>query len=62
MLINNLETGESVDFNGVISALCRSLNFALSVDGAENNPGSDQALHHRPADLCGHRLVAEAGA
>jgi carboxypeptidase C (cathepsin A) len=42
VLINNLETGESVDFNGVI-LLSQILNFALSVDGAENNPGSDQA-------------------
>ena len=42
VLINNLETGELVDFNGVI-LLSQILNFALSVDGAENNPGSDQA-------------------
>jgi len=42
VLINNLETGESVDFNGVI-LLSQILNFSLSVDGAENNPGSDQA-------------------
>lgn len=42
VLINNLETGQSVDFNGVI-LLSQILNFALSVDGAENNPGSDQA-------------------
>ena len=42
VVINNLETGESVDFNGVI-LLSQILNFALSVDGAENNPGSDQA-------------------
>jgi len=42
VLINDLETGESVDFNGVI-LLSQILNFALSVDGAENNPGSDQA-------------------
>lgn len=42
VLINNLETGENVDFNGVI-LLSQILNFALSVDGAENNPGSDQA-------------------
>jgi len=42
VLINDLETGESIDFNGVI-LLSQILNFALSVDGAENNPGSDQA-------------------
>ncbi|MDB5497612.1 MAG: peptidase serine carboxypeptidase [Phenylobacterium sp.] len=42
VLINDLETGQSVDFNGVI-LLSQILNFALSVDGAENNPGSDQA-------------------
>ncbi|HZZ32765.1 MAG TPA: hypothetical protein VFE10_12330 [Phenylobacterium sp.] len=42
VLINDLETGESVDFNGVI-LLSQILNFSLSVDGAENNPGSDEA-------------------
>jgi carboxypeptidase C (cathepsin A) len=42
VLINDLETGELIDFNGVI-LLSQILNFALSVDGAENNPGSDQA-------------------
>ncbi|MDB5426305.1 MAG: peptidase serine carboxypeptidase [Phenylobacterium sp.] len=42
VLINDLETGQSVDFNGVI-LLSQILNFALSVDGPENNPGSDQA-------------------
>ncbi|MBS0331473.1 MAG: peptidase S10, partial [Proteobacteria bacterium] len=42
VLVNDLTTGESVDFNGVI-LLSQILNFALSVDGAENNPGSDQA-------------------
>ena len=42
VLINDLETGQNVDFNGVI-LLSQILNFALSVDGAENNPGSDQA-------------------
>ena len=41
VLINNLETGQSVDFNGVI-LLSQILNFSLSVDGIENNPGSDQ--------------------
>jgi carboxypeptidase C (cathepsin A) len=42
VLINDLETGQDVDFNGVI-LLSQILNFSLSVDGAENNPGSDQA-------------------
>lgn len=42
VLVNDLTTGENVDFNGVI-LLSQILNFALSVDGAENNPGSDQA-------------------
>ena len=42
VLVNALETGDNIDFNGVI-LLSQILNFALSVDGAENNPGSDQA-------------------
>jgi carboxypeptidase C (cathepsin A) len=42
VLINDLETGENVDFNGVI-LLSQILNFALSVDGPEANPGSDEA-------------------
>jgi carboxypeptidase C (cathepsin A) len=42
VLINDLETGENVDFNGVI-LLSQILNFALSVDGPELNPGSDEA-------------------
>jgi carboxypeptidase C (cathepsin A) len=42
VLVNDLETGQDVDFNGVM-LLSQILNFALSVDGAENNPGSDQA-------------------
>ncbi|HEY3950186.1 S10 family peptidase, partial [Phenylobacterium sp.] len=42
VLVNDLTTGENVDFNGVM-LLSQILNFALSVDGAENNPGSDQA-------------------
>jgi carboxypeptidase C (cathepsin A) len=42
VLINDLETGENVDFNGVI-LLSQILNFALSADGPESNPGSDQA-------------------
>ena len=42
VLVNDLETGDNVDFNGVI-LLSQILNFSLSVDGAENNPGSDEA-------------------
>lgn len=42
VLINNLTTGDSVDFNGVL-LLSQILNFALSVDGVDNNPGSDTA-------------------
>lgn len=42
VLINNLTTGDSVDFNGVM-LLSQILNFALSVDGVDNNPGSDTA-------------------
>jgi len=42
VLVNDLETGENVDFNGVI-LLSQILNFALSVDGPELNPGSDEA-------------------
>jgi carboxypeptidase C (cathepsin A) len=42
VLINDLETGENVDFNGVV-LLSQILNFALSVDGPEANPGSDEA-------------------
>lgn len=42
VLVNALETGANVDFNGVI-LLSQILNFDLSVDGPETNPGSDQA-------------------
>ncbi len=42
VLINNLTTGDSVDFNGVM-LLSQILNFALSVDGVDANPGSDTA-------------------
>jgi len=42
VLINDLETGQNIDFNGVI-LLSQILNFALSVDGPDLNPGSDQA-------------------
>ena len=42
VLINNLTTGDSVDFNGVM-LLSQILNFSLSVDGVDSNPGSDTA-------------------
>jgi carboxypeptidase C (cathepsin A) len=41
-LINILETGDAVDFNGVIQ-LSQILNFDLSVDSPQYNPGTDQA-------------------
>ncbi|HEX4301779.1 MAG TPA: hypothetical protein VHZ78_03240 [Rhizomicrobium sp.] len=40
VLVNDLETNHDTDFNGVI-LLSAILNFGLSVDGAENNPGVD---------------------
>jgi carboxypeptidase C (cathepsin A) len=42
VVVNELETGESVDFNGVI-LLSQILNFDLSADGPEFNPGTDEA-------------------
>jgi carboxypeptidase C (cathepsin A) len=42
VLINDLETDDDVDFNGVI-LLSQILNFDLSADGPEVNPGTDQA-------------------
>lgn len=41
-LINLLETDKSVDFNGVV-LLSQILNFDLSADGPEGNPGIDTA-------------------
>ena len=38
VLVNDLETDDSVDFNGVI-LLSQILNFDLDVDGPEANPG-----------------------
>lgn len=40
VLVNSLETDYSIDFNGVIM-LSQILNFDLSVDGPEFNPGID---------------------
>jgi carboxypeptidase C (cathepsin A) len=42
VLINELETGHDVDFNGVV-LLSQILNFDLSVDGPALNPGTDEA-------------------
>ncbi|MES2293201.1 MAG: peptidase S10 [Pseudomonadota bacterium] len=41
-LVNILETGNSVDFNGVIQ-LSQILNFDLSADSPQYNPGTDQS-------------------
>jgi len=40
VVVNDLETNDSVDFNGVI-LLSQILNFDLSVDGPDANPGVD---------------------
>ncbi|MEO5867904.1 MAG: peptidase S10, partial [Sphingomonas sp.] len=42
VLVNQLETGNAVDFNGVIM-LSQILNFDLSADTPQFNPGSDEA-------------------
>ncbi len=42
VVVNELETGNDVDFNGVI-LLSQILNFDLSADTPALNPGSDQA-------------------
>jgi len=41
VLVNDLETDDSIDFNGVI-LLSQILNFDLDVDGPEANPGMDE--------------------
>ena len=41
-LVNILETGDKVDFNGVIQ-LSQILNFDLSADSPQYNPGTDQS-------------------
>ncbi len=58
VLVNDLETDDDVDFNGVI-LLSQILNFDLSADGPEVNPGTDRGLYHRPADLRRHGLVSQ---
>jgi carboxypeptidase C (cathepsin A) len=42
VLVNMLQSGQSVDFNGVI-LLSQILNFDLSADAPQFNPGSDEA-------------------
>jgi len=42
VVINELETADSVDFNGVI-LLSQILNFDMSADGPQFNPGTDEA-------------------
>lgn len=42
IVVNALEQGDSIDFNGVI-LLSQILNFDLSADGPQFNPGSDEA-------------------
>lgn len=42
VVVNGLETGDSIDFNGVI-LLSQILNFDLDIDGADSNPGQDQS-------------------
>ncbi|HEX4180990.1 MAG TPA: hypothetical protein VHY32_09385 [Caulobacteraceae bacterium] len=41
VLVNALETGDSIDFNGVI-LLSQILNFDLSADGPMLNPGTEE--------------------
>jgi carboxypeptidase C (cathepsin A) len=41
VLVNELESGEDIDFNGVI-LLSQILNFDLSADGPEMNPGTEE--------------------
>ncbi len=41
VVVNGLETGDSVDFNGVV-LLSQILNFDLDADGPDANPGNDQ--------------------
>jgi carboxypeptidase C (cathepsin A) len=42
VVVNQLETANDIDFNGVI-LLSQILNFNLSADGPSANPGSDEA-------------------
>jgi carboxypeptidase C (cathepsin A) len=42
VVVNQLQSSDDVDFNGVI-LLSQILNFDIDADGPENNPGIDQA-------------------
>jgi carboxypeptidase C (cathepsin A) len=42
VVVNELETGDNVDFNGVV-LLSQILNFDLSADSPQFNPGTDEA-------------------
>jgi carboxypeptidase C (cathepsin A) len=42
VLVNQLQSEDSVDFNGVV-LLSQILNFDIDADGPESNPGIDQA-------------------
>jgi len=42
VVVNELETADDIDFNGVIM-LSQILNFGLSADGPSADPGSDEA-------------------
>jgi carboxypeptidase C (cathepsin A) len=42
VVVNQLQSEDNVDFNGVI-LLSQILNFDIDADGPENNPGIDQA-------------------
>jgi carboxypeptidase C (cathepsin A) len=42
VVVNELETGQDIDFNGVV-LLSQILNFDLSADGPQFNPGTDEA-------------------
>jgi len=41
VVVNGLETGDSIDFNGVV-LLSQILNFSLDADAPDANPGIDQ--------------------
>ncbi|HEY2049452.1 MAG TPA: peptidase S10 [Caulobacteraceae bacterium] len=60
VLVNELETSDDVDFNGVI-LLSEILNFDLSADGPELNPGTEEpyivALPTYAATAWYHNLI-----
>ena len=61
MLVNLLETEYAIDLNGVI-LLSQILNFDMSVDGPQVNPGVDLPYQLGAADLCGDGLVSQQAA